>query len=233
MYVRGLGSVSLLAILDYADDVLRARRWAVASPVRVGNVAALVGLVVLFGMAYGAVMGTFGGVAGERLLQVFYSAVKVPILLLVTFALGLPSFFVINTLLGLRDDFTKAVRALAATQAGLTIILASLAPFTAVWYASFTGYAESQMFNAAMFAVASVSAQALLRRFYAPLIARDRRHRVLLLAWLGIYAFIGVQMAWVLRPFVGDPTKPTAFFREGAWGNAYVEIARIALRALN
>ena len=34
-----------------------------------------------------------------------------------------PSFFVINTLLGLRDDFGRVVRALMATQAGLTVIL--------------------------------------------------------------------------------------------------------------
>jgi glutaconate CoA-transferase subunit B len=24
--------------------------------------------------------------------------------------------------------------------------------------------------------------------------------------------------------FIGDPDKPTHFFREGAWGNAYVEV---------
>jgi len=31
-------------------------------------------------------------------------------------------------------------------------------------------------------------------------------------------------MGWVLRPFIGDPAKPTAYFREGAWGNAYIEV---------
>ena len=50
--------------------------------------------------------------------------------------------------------------------------------------------------------------------------------------WLLIYAFVGIQMAWVLRPFIGDPHSPTHFFREGAWGNAYVEIVHIIMRAL-
>ena len=76
-----------------------------------------------------------------------------------------------------------------------------------------------------MFGVASVAAQWMLRRFYRPLIARNPRHRLLLRTWLVIYAFVGIQMAWVLRPFVGAPHAPTRFFRQEAWGNAYVELA--------
>jgi hypothetical protein len=34
-------------------------------------------------------------------------------------------------------------------------------------------------------------------------------------------------MAWVLRPFVGDPDLPTQFFRQDSWSNAYVVIARM------
>ena len=87
------------------------------------------------------------------------------------------------------------------------------------------------VFNAVMFAVASAAAQAVLRRLYRPLIARDPRHRRLLRAWVIVYAFVGIQMGWVLRPFIGDPSKPTQFFRDGAWGNAYVEVAKQAWRA--
>ncbi len=72
----------------------------------------------------------------------------------------------------------------------------------------------------------------MLRRAYRPLIARDVRHRSLMRGWLLIYAFVGIQMAWVLRPFVGSPTSPTRFFRAEAWGNAYVEVARIVGRVV-
>ena len=60
-------------------------------------------------MFYGGVMGTYGGFGGPRMWQVVYSAVKVPFLLFTTFVLSLPSFFVINTLLGLRADFPKVI----------------------------------------------------------------------------------------------------------------------------
>ena len=212
-----------------ADGLLRARTL---QHERQATVLPLILIVLVFGLFYGAVMGAFGGVRGERSLQLLYSGLKVPLLLLVTFALSLPSFFVLNTLLGVRDDFAAVLRALIATQAVLTIILASFAPFTALWYASSGAYRPAILFNAAMFGIASLTAQLILRRWYAPLIARNPRHRLLLITWLIIYAFVGIQMAWVLRPFVGDPSQATRFFRQGAWGNAYVEVARMVLSVI-
>ena len=32
--------------------------------------------------------------------------------------------------------------------------------------------------------------------------------------WMVLFALVGSQMAWVLRPFIGDPSAPFAFFRE-------------------
>ena len=210
-----------------ADDILRRRTLATGSAGVTSALVSLVASVLVFGMIYGAVLGTFGGVTGERIWQVFYAAVKVPMLLIVTFLIGLPSFFVLNTLLGLRRDFAEAIRALVATQAGLAIVLASLAPLTAVWYASSGSYAAALRFNLLMFAVASFGAQGILRGYYRPLIRRNRRHRWMLWTWLVIYSFVGVQMAWTLRPFVGAANMEVQFFRREAWGNAYVVIAEL------
>jgi len=188
--------------------------------------------IVVFGMFYGGVMGAYGGLAGPRVWQVVYSAVKVPFLLTTTFLLSLPSFVVINTLLGLRGDLARVVRALMATQAGLTIILASLAPFTAFWYISGNAHQAAILFNGLMFAVASFSAQWMLRREYMPLIRSNPRHRWMLRTWLVIYVFVGIQMGWVLRPFIGDPGMPVQFFREGSWSNAYEVVILMIWRAV-
>lgn len=191
----------------------------------------LAACVVGFGGAYGAAMGLYG-IRGGNAWQVAFSASKVPLLLLVTFALALPSFFVMNTLVGTRDDFRAALRAHVQAQAAITLILASLAPLTLVWYASHVSYPLAVLFNAAMFGLAAIAGQAVLRRLYRPLIARNRRHRTLLIAWLLMYAFVGIQMGWVLRPFVGAPGSPVRFFRPGAWGNAYVEVWRLISQVL-
>lgn len=217
----------MTGVFQNADQLLRPHGLMPAGKPYSPRLRELIGLIAIFGMFYGAVMGTFSATSIERSIQILYSAVKVPILLLATFAISLPSFFVINTLIGLRGDFAQALRALIATQAGLTIILASLAPFTALFYASTAEYNPSIVFNAFMFAVASFSAQFILRRLYGPLIQRDPRHRLMLRLWLVIYVFVGIQMGWVLRPFVGSPLTDPRFFREGAFTNAYVVVGKL------
>jgi len=201
-------------ILRRADDVLRGR--SASNPW---------GLVLTCGLAYGAVMGLYEG----RAWQVIFSSIKVPLLLLATFALSLPSYFVINTLMGVRSDFPEAVRAIVVSEATLTIILASLAPLTLFWYASSTGYHAAILFNGAMFAGSSLAAQIVLVRGYRPLIARSSRHRILLWTWMIIHAFVGIQMGWSLRPFIGSSGVPTQFFRRGGDENAYLLIGRMIL----
>jgi hypothetical protein len=213
------------------NDLLRGDLSAAPTTRRTPPLPHLLLIVTLFGLLYGAVMGAFPSSAGIRLLQVLFSALKVPLLLLATFILALPSFFVLNTLMGLRADFTHALRALLATQAALTVILSSFAPFTALWYCSFADYPSAILYNTLMFGLASFAAQFVLRRLYRPLIARSPRHKHLLRAWLVIYAFVGIQMGWVLRPFIGQPTGPTTFLRDNAWSNAYTSLLDITRRA--
>lgn len=191
----------------------------------------LVACTLLFGSSYGFVMGTFSGLSRDHSLQLLYSGVKAPLLLLFSFAVSLPSFFVLNSLCGLRRDFAEAVRALAATQAGLTVILASLAPYTLVWYSSSADYLSAVAFNGLMFAFASGTSQLLLIRYYGPLIQRNPRHRWMLFAWLVLYCFVAIQLAWVLRPFIGDPHRPPQFLRPDAFQeNAYEVVLQIVWR---
>lgn len=196
--------------------------------------------VIVLGALYGAAMGAYGlsmgAGLGRGVWPMLFGALKVPILLLLTGALSLPSFFVLYTLMGLRDDFTLVLRALLATQVGLSAILASLAPLTLLCYVSLpalsSSYPIAVLWNFAMFGVASVSSQAILRFHLRPLWQRDARHRSMLRAWILIYGFIGVQLAYVLRPFIGDPAHGTAFLRPDAFSNAYLALWELLRRAL-
>lgn len=191
------------------------------------NVRLRLSILIAAGCCYGAVMGSFGGVGVWRFPQIACSAVKVPLLLSATFVLSLPSFFVFNTLLGLRSDWREVLIVVSGAQAVLSIVLASLSPFVALWYLSSTDYHGAILFNAAMFTFASLTAQMVLRASYRLLIRRHRAHRIMLRAWLAIYIFIGIQMGWVLRPFVGNPALPTRFLRADALTNAYVVVAEM------
>jgi len=218
----------MTALINSFDNTLRSLlRGAALSEQQI------VRYVLLGGACYGALMGSFGGFGGSLSgWQMLMSAVKVPALLLITFALCLPAFFVINALVGVAEDFVQARRALLLSQATVSLVLASLAPFTLLFYASSSHYQAAILFNALMFAIASITAQVLLRRLYAPLIARDPRHASLLRLWLGLFSFTAVQLAYVLRPFVGDPLQPVSIFRSGAWDNAYVVLVHMVARVL-
>lgn len=196
-----------------------------------------IGRVMLVGAAstaaYGALMATSQGIGPSRWEQMVYSAIKVPALLTLSGLVAFPSFFVVVSLLGLRDDLRLSIRALAATQTVVAISLLALAPLTLLGYASTASHPAHLLMNMLVFAAASAVGQVALRRFYAPLVARDPTHRRVLRVWIVVYAFIGVQLGWVLRPFVGTPGVDTTFLRENAWGNAYLEVWTIVLRALS
>src|SRR5450432_1209755 len=156
--------------------VLRRIDWLLRGKSKLAGLSTIrqtTAILLVAGCWYGAVMGTFGGLSYWRLPQIIYSSVKVPLLLFLTFVLSLPSFFVLNSLLGLRGDVRQAIRSVAGAQASLILILASLAPFTGLWYISGADYHSAILFNAGTFAVASVGAQLVLRRSYRPLIQRN------------------------------------------------------------
>lgn len=184
-------------------------------------------MILSFAPIYGLFMGSFELGSPERILMTVYSGVKVPLLLFATTAVCLPGFFVLNTLLGLRDDFREAMQAILAGQAGLSIALASLGPLTRFWYFSCSSYRAALLFNAAMFTAATVAGQLIMIRHYRELIRRHRHHRLMLAAWVCLYAFVGIQMAWMLRPFIGDPSMRVSFFRQEPFSNAYVVVARL------
>lgn len=222
------------ALLRWSDDILRRATWTTSSQTGQRTLTKLVCSLVACGLFYGAAMGSFGLAerGDEWLLQMVYSAVKLPLLLGVSFAISLPSFFVLNTLFGLRPDFSVVLRSLLATQAGFTIFLAAFAPLTLFWYASSPDYARALLFNGCMFAAASIASQRLLRGHYRSLIERNPRHSRMLWAWTGVYALVAIQMAWLLRPFIGAPDRPITFFRPEAWENAYLVIWRLITQVL-
>lgn len=234
--VRGLVALDhVLRPSEHSISVTETSR-ANASTTDVPSIRKVVLVVIACGILYGAAMGSYAFVANQRSLpqqlpQMFYSATKVPLLLAITVLVSLPSFFVLNSLFGLREDFGEVVRAVVSAQAGMTIILASLAPLTLFVYVFLQPgsdqYNIAVLFNAFIFGIASVSAQLLLGRYYRPLIETNRRHRSMMRLWIVVYAFVGIQAGYILRPFIGNPDKPSSFLRADSFQNAYVRILEI------
>jgi hypothetical protein len=212
-----------------ADERFRA---SVAAGAAAQRPLGMVVVALAGGLLYGASMGSYSVLTGGDPLLMIYATIKVPMLLLVTLAIALPSFFVLSSLAGLRDDFAESLRAILGAQTVVAVILASLSPFTILFYASTTDYLGAVFFSVVMFAIAGVASQLALHESYRGLVARNGAHRRMKWLWIALYAFVCVQMAWVLRPFFGVPGGATEFFRVESWGNAYEVVMRLAVHAL-
>lgn len=182
--------------------------------------------------AYGVAMGSFPLFGGHGALQCLYSAIKMPALLAVTFLLTMPAFYMINMLAGLAADWRKCTHALAEAQFAVGLALVSLSPLTVFWYVNCTHYILNILFNSLMFTLASLAAHQVLLRRYRPLIAVRPRHRWMLRIWLVSYAFVGIQMGWTLRPFIGSPGGQAVFLRWTELDNAYVTVFKMILGLL-
>lgn len=200
------------------SELLRSRgRFAVGAP-QIPWLA-LVGSFAAATLVYGCVMGTWS----ERWSQVVYSGLKAPLLLGGTTLICLPNFLVLGAVLGLRDDLEAALRGVLTSQATVGLALGSVAPLTGFVYACGCSYAGATFANGVCFLGATLAGQWTLARHYRPLIQKNPRHRIALFAWVLLYQFVAIQLAWSLRPFIGDPAAPTTFLRSESWTNAYVD----------
>ncbi|MCC7064085.1 MAG: hypothetical protein IT456_14845 [Planctomycetes bacterium] len=129
-------------------------------------VAGLVRLSLLLGAGYGISLGCyslFGG-APQAWLQMLASALKVPLLFLLTLVVSFPSLYVFAALQRLPLDFRNTLKLmLLAIVVHLTVI-ASLGPVFAFFAASTTSYPFLLLLNVAVFAIGGLLGLMVLRR---------------------------------------------------------------------
>lgn len=184
--------------------------------------------VLVAAPVYGLVIGSHE-ISGDRLLYAVYAAIKMPMLIAVTAMVCLPGFFVLMTIFRLREDLGWSVRAIMAGQATVSVSLASMAPLIAIFYLSGVSHRWALLLSGAVFAVATVAGQVVMWRWYRVLVSRNQRHLVMLAYWLVMYVFVGIQMGWSLRPFVGSPGVEPSFVRQEPMTNAYVVVYELVV----
>ncbi|MEM0896538.1 MAG: hypothetical protein AAGJ79_06595 [Verrucomicrobiota bacterium] len=192
------------------------------------NLPGLIGTFLVAGLLltafFGGCLGMFAGG-----LQIFSSAVKVPLLLYGAGAVCLPALFTFNVLLGSRLSFGQTVAVLVMATFLLAAVLASLAPIVLFFVISTTSKSFVILLCVVCLSVAGVFGVLLLWKAMGYLTVRAGQFydSKIIKTWTLIYAFVGTQLSWLLRPFVGDPGE-FAFIRN-VGGNFYTGLARIVM----
>jgi hypothetical protein len=172
-------------------------------------------LSVASSAAFGAAIGAY---TGGR--QILYAAVKMPLYFLATLALSFAALHLFAAReLRARDTFSAALEAVALT----TLVLGALAPVVLLAALSCPPKHYTALVLLLVACVASGGAAAVAR-----LRARLRRP-ALTAAWVVLYQFVGAQMAWLLKPWVGYSGRDDRFLplRQNLEGNFYESVYRI------
>lgn len=174
-------------------------------------------------------LALYGMIIGSQhsLQQAISSSIKLPILFLLTNAICLPTLFIFGSFFGSKRSAPQTAALLLAGTAIMGIVLVGFAPVTVFFIVTTDHYQFLKLLNVAFFTTAGILGIVFFNRFLAQStgdineLAGARKH--FLRFWFLLYAFVGTQMAWTLRPFFGSPNKPFEFLRE-LRGNFYTDV---------
>ena len=172
---------------------------------------------------YGGVMG-----ASNSVPQVLSSAVKLPGLFLITLIICAPSLYFFNILFGSKQTIMQNIALILTAMTTTSVLLVSLAPVTLFFLSTTSGYEFFKLLNVGIFAIAGAMGLVFLKQGFEHSVDAENEEgrgarRLLFILWVLLYAFVGTQMAWTLRPFMGAPDMPFMIFRQ-VGGNFYSNI---------
>lgn len=181
---------------------------------------------------HGFVVGSYGWTEGSLGPQPLLSAVKLPFLIGVSALVASPSYWAAASTLGLGRELSQVADALIRALDVFTRVLVSLSPLLLVFYFSTVSYDWAVLGNGPVFFLATCAAGGDLAVGLRPLLHRKPRHGAALLFFGVAFVLVAIQLAWSLRPFVGRPGEPFAFFREQAFTNAYEALLALVRASL-
>jgi hypothetical protein len=197
-------------------------------------------LLVLVGAgAFGAALGCW-----RDPLQAVFSAIKLPVIMLLTATGNALLNAMLAPLLGLQIKFRQSFLAILASFALAAAILGAFSPLAAfvIWSApplieganNSSTHAAILLLLVVVIAFAGITANVRLFQLLQSLAGRHDSAVRVLFAWLIANLFFGSQLSWVLRPFVGSPGLPVEFLRTEAFGgNFYEAVFHSAVRLFN
>jgi hypothetical protein len=196
-----------------------------------GRIALCLGVIWLGAGLYGAAMGCW-----RAPLQALYVALKFPlIILLTTFGNALLNAM-LAPLLGLNIPFRQSFLAILMSFTIASAILGSFSPITLflVWNTpplasdvtlSWGPYSFIQLTHVGVIAFAGTVGNLRLAQLLRELSGDAAKAQRVLVAWLIGNFFLGSQLSWILRPFIGSPALPVQFLRASAFkGNFYESV---------
>lgn len=197
-----------------------------------------VGVILMGAGIYGFGMGCW-----RSPLQGLYTAIKLPLVILLTTAGNAMLNGMLAPLLGLNItfrqslsvvliSFTIAAAIMGAFSPQVLFIVWNTPPVTASSNLSALAYSCMQLSHFALIAFAGVAANVRLFPLLQSLGQSTAVAYKVLFAWLTGNLFLGSQICWVLRPFIGPPGMKVEFLGSHPFQGSLYETVFEAVRQL-
>jgi len=182
--------------------------------------AMLVSGIVFFAL-YGSVMGST-----HSLWQVLSSAAKLPLLFLATLVVCMPTLYFFNLIFGSNQSLTQIFCLVLTAITVTAVLLLSFAPIVMFFLLTTSNYQFFKLLNVGVFAISGIVGVRFLGQGMQIASTGGQEgcaRQVVVLLWILVYAFVGSQVAWTLRPFIGAPGLQFELFRQ-LGGNFYTNV---------
>jgi hypothetical protein len=190
------------------------------------KIASLLVASSFFFSIYGAIVGSYGGG-----LQIISSAIKLPALYLLTLMICLPTLYFFDILFGSKLGFKQYVTMALTAVAVISVLLFSFAPVILFFLISVREYNFFLLLNVLIMGITGGVGVRLfykgMRDMVGPEAIEQNLRRRLLQGWVLLYALVGSQLGWTLRPFFGYEGEPFQIFRPEIEGNFYAQVFRL------
>lgn len=171
---------------------------------------------------YGLVMGFYSGAA-----QALAAAVKVPVLFFLSLLICFPAFFLLQFFLGSKMRLSQMASIILAGFVQTAAIMVSFTPIVVLFVLTGGNYHFLQLLHVAIFVVSGLFGMKTvldaLKYSCEKKAIYPQTGVVVFRFWVVILAFVGIQLAWNLRPFLAEKDQPFALFRKYE-GNFYAAV---------
>jgi hypothetical protein len=191
--------------------------------------------------------GLYGGAMGywRAPRQALFVAIKLPLIILLTTLGNALLNAMLAPLLGLKLSFRQSSVAILMSFVMAAAILGAFSPLVLfmVWNApplsantaaANLTYSFILLMHVSIIALAGIMANLRLLQLLREVSGSAAVARRVIIAWLMGNLFLGSQISWILRPFIGAPELPVQFLRQAAFhGNFYETVFHSLMKVLN
>lgn len=183
-----------------------------------------IAFIFLFNFLYGVVMGSHNG-----WLQAVVTGVKIPALIFLSLSICFPAFYVIQYMLGSRMTILQMINMTLSGFLVFSTIMLSFSPIVIFFMITGDNYSFLKLLHVAIIGFSGIFGMKIILDALKYSCERSNTYpRVglrIFKFWVFVFAFVGAQLAWNLRPFVGAKELPFELFREKE-GNFYLAVGQ-------